>query len=99
MSQSNTFTSSEYSTINVLVRWSGIDPISLENLEKHFRKVDPTSWKIISTGFIQSSREKIEEILLQVMQTPGIQYNIKSLVEMLLTLPNVESLKDKLIIN
>ncbi|NRH20946.1 hypothetical protein HOO68_02800 [Candidatus Gracilibacteria bacterium] len=99
LSQNNSPSNIEASTISILVRGSGTSPISLENLEKHFRVVDPTSWKIISHRFAQSSREKIAKILLQVTQTPGIQYSTQSLIRMLLTLPNEEKIEDKLSIN
>jgi hypothetical protein len=89
----------EASTISILVRGSGTMPISLEHLEKHFRVTDPTSWRIISHRFAQSSREKVAEILLQVTQTPGIQYSTQSLFRMLLTLPNTENIEDKMITN
>ena len=99
MSLTAPLTNIEASTVSILVRGSGTAPISLEQLEKHFRVTDPTSWQILSRRLTQTSREKVAEILLHVTQTPGIQYWTQSLIRMLLTLPNTENIEDKVIIN
>lgn len=84
MSNSTTHSYDITSTLQVLTRGSGIQPISLTELQTHLTSQDPQSWEIIKNILgIQEKFNTILDSLDQLSESQKLQYSTGELVQLL----------------